>query len=343
PKTLLFSPITPEYLADNAADWKRNGFDGFLLSSIMSNWADDIWATDGDARSRGKRDSTYQAVRNCNEQCSRIGIEDNFIKIAFYSHVPDWTDENAWGKLNENFQEAARFARLSGCRGIALDIEYVSEQYEFDWEGYSYKGYNSGDLRKAAVARGIDIVEAMLAAYPDMTFLTLPEGITYYGPLAGDFFKGMVIGMAGHNAPGGLHVLTEASYSMTSTLGLLHYARTLEVKILDLLDEKYKIYWKKHCSISLGGWPLGYYRRLVDEDGRFLGYGGREETFGNQVVGSYADKSGRFTPDEFRSQYAGLLLGSGHYCWIYGHGATWWQITESEAEKYGNSNNALLP
>ena len=227
PKTLLFSPISPEYLKDTAADWKANGFDGFLFSGIMSNWADDIWAKDGDSSTRNEDDKTFQRIKSCNEKCQKNGITENFIKVAFYSHVPLWTDEISWKKFQQNFQEAARFAKKSGCRGIALDIEYVGEQYEMDWEGYDYKNYDESQLHHAALQRGKELIAAMLKSYPEMVFLTLPEGITYYGPLAGDFFVGMVKEMAEANAPSGIHLLTESTYRMTSTLGLIHYAQNL--------------------------------------------------------------------------------------------------------------------
>jgi hypothetical protein len=343
PKTLLFSPITPEYLQATAADWQATGFDGFLLSGIMSNWADDIWATDGDSLTRGADDKTFQRLKECNEVCRKAGIEDNFIKIAFYSHVPLWTDEAAWKSACRNFFEAARFARETGCRGIALDIEYVGEQYELDWEGYDYQTYSQCQLQTAAIGRGRELVQAMLEAFPEMVFLHLPEGITYYGPLASNLFSGMVQAMAKANAEGGMYLLTEASYDMTSTLGLIHYARTIESKVLDVLDKSSAEYWKKNGGIALGGWPLGYYRKILDEQGKFIGWSGKQEKFGNEIVGSYADKSSRFPVEEFRAQYAGLLLGSDRYCWIYGHGATWWHYSEEEARKFGDNKNARLP
>ncbi len=343
PKTLLFSPITPEYLQATATEWKTTGFDGFLLSGIMRNWADDIWATDGDSGTRGADDLTFKRVKACNDACREAGIEDNFIKIAFYSHVPLWTDDEAWKSVCQNFFEAARFARESGCRGITLDIEYVGEQYDMDWEGYDYQNYTPGELQTAAIMRGRELVQAMLKAYPDMVFLKLPEGITYYGPLATNLFTGMVKAMAEVNAPGGLHLLTESTYDMTSTLGLIHFARTLESKILGALDKSSSEYWKKKCGIVLGGWPLGYYRKILNEQGEFLGWSGKKEKYGNEIVGSYTDKSSRFSVENFRNQYAGLLLGSKSYCWIYGHGATWWQYSEKDSHKYGKSSNSTLP
>jgi hypothetical protein len=343
PQTLLFSPITPEYLGDTADDWKATGYDGFLLSHIMRDWSTDIWATDGDGTTRDENDQTFKRVKSCNDECRKQGITDNFIKVAFYSHVPLWTDETAWKKVNQNFSEAARFARMTGCRGIALDIEYVGELYDLDWEGYDYNGYTQTELREAAVKRGHDLVQAIYKSYPDVVFLTLPEGISYYGPLATDLFKGMVQGMTEVDASGGVHLLTEHTYHTVDTLGLIHYVHRLESKITSILDESTANYWRKRCSISLGGWPLGYYREILDEDGNRLGYSGRAETFGDKIVGSYADKSSYFSPEDFRNQYAGLLLGSKKYCWIYGHGATWWHFTEDDVARYGNVSNSTLP
>ena len=343
PKTLLFSPITPEYLGDTAADFKATGFDGFLLSDVMKNWADDIWATDGDAATRGQDDQTFKRIKLCNDECRKHGITKNFIKVAFYSHVPLWTDDAAWEKFNENFRQAARFAKMTGCRGIALDIEYVGEQYDLDWEGYDYKGYTKDELRTAAVKRGRELTEAILQSYPDMVFLTLPEGINYYGPLATDLFVGMVQGMAESDAPGGVHLLTEHSYKMVNTLGLLHYTQSLNSKILSNLDETTAKYWRRKCSIALGGWPLGYYREIRDDSGKRLGYSGKVEKFGDKIVGSYADKSSNYSPEDFRNQYAGMLLAGKRYCWIYGHGATWWHFTKADVAKYGNVGNSTLP
>jgi len=343
PNTLLFSPITPEYLQDNAADWKADGFDGFLLAGIMRNFSDDIWAADGDTSTRSENDKTFQRIKACNDICRKQGITENFIKVAFYSHVPLWTDDAAWQKINENFRQAARFAKQSGCRGIALDIEYVGEQYDLDWEGYDYKGYTEDDLRTAAVKRGRELTQAMLQSYPDMVFLTLPEGIYFYGPLATDILVGMIQGMAEADAPGGLHLLTERSYKMVNTIGLIHYAQSLESDIIENLDQTTARYWRSNCSISLGGWPLGYYREIRNESGERLGYSGRVEKFGDKIVGSYADKTSNYPPEDFRNQYAGMLLTSKRYCWIYGHGATWWHFTDADVAKYGSISNSTLP
>jgi len=38
-----------------------------------------------------------------------------------------------------------------------------------------------------------------------------------------------------------------------------------------------------------------------------------------------------------------MLLTAKRYCWIYGHGATWWHFTDADVAKYGSVSNSTLP
>ena len=38
-----------------------------------------------------------------------------------------------------------------------------------------------------------------------------------------------------------------------------------------------------------------------------------------------------------------MLLTAKRYCWIYGHGATWWHFTDADVAKYGRVSNSALP
>ncbi|HNZ39984.1 MAG TPA: hypothetical protein PKN69_10675, partial [Candidatus Latescibacteria bacterium] len=42
-KTLVFTTIAPEFLADSAGYFARNGIDGFMVADIMHSWDSDIW------------------------------------------------------------------------------------------------------------------------------------------------------------------------------------------------------------------------------------------------------------------------------------------------------------
>lgn len=348
PRTLMFSPMNINYLHDTAADWAKRGFRGFLFDQIMDNWQTDVWATDEDVKTRGADDKLLQEVLSCNQACRKVGIDSNFVKVSLNVDLPDPFDDAAWQKITENFQQGARFAKMSECAGIAIDTEYISKQYSPGWEGYAKNPHPLPELKAKIHQRWHGVTAAMLKEYPQMVLLTLPEGIHYYGELSQDIFNGMLSAMAGANAPGGLHVMTEGTYHITDPGGLANYANALQAEIQDIASSSSLPYWKQHCSIALGAWPLGYYRAINDKDGKFLGWSGREETFGNKITGSYADKSAWYTPQVFADQMTGLNSFSPRYNWLYAHGDVFWQWTQEQKAHYETMVhksifNVLLP
>jgi len=348
PRTLLFSPMNINYLHDTAKDWAARGFRGFLFDGTMASWPSDVWSVDGDPKTRGEDDGLLKELKACNVECRRYGIDSNFVKVAFYDELPDWFDDAAWGKLTENFFQGARFAKMSGCAGIAIDTEYVAQQYDPGWEGYKKNPRDVKDMKAKARDRWRTVVAAMLDAYPDMVLLTLPEGMIYYGSLYMDIITGMLQACAEANAPGGLHVMTEGTYHMTGAAALSKFPGRLDAIIQDECPKALADYWKKRCTVVMGAWPLGYYREILDANGKFAGWSGKKEVFGDKIIGSYADKSEWYPPSEFKEQMAGLNTYCPRYNWIYGHGDVFWQWTEEELKKYQQCahksvGNATLP
>ncbi len=348
PRMLLFSPMNVNYLRDTAAEWAQRGLRGFLFDGIMASWPSDVWATDGDATTRGEDDALFREVRACNQECRKYGIDSNFVKVAFYDELPDWFDDAAWARLTANFREGARFARLSGCAGVAIDTEYIAQQYSPEWPGYQKAPRPLPELKAKVRERWRHVVSTMLREYPEMVLLTLPEGMLYYGELWGELFLGMLEACAEAKAPGGLHVMTEGTYHLTNRIALAKYPAQVTAFITEECPKRVRDYWQRRCSVVLGIWPLGYYRAITDEKGEFLGWSGKEATFGNKIVGSYADKSEWYPVADFREQVAGVNTFSPRYAWIYGHGAVLWQWTEEQARKYGAcahkaAGNATLP
>jgi hypothetical protein len=330
----LNSQINVNYLRDTAADWAKRGFRGFNLLGIMNSQDDNPWTTNGDAM--------LKAVRDCNIACKKVGIDSNFVKVGLYKTLPDPFDDVAWKKITENFRQGARFAKLSGCVGISLDTEYVSKQYQPTWPGYAKNPHPLPELKAKFKQRWNDITAAMLQEYPDMVLTILPEGIVHYGELYQDLMVGIISAMAKTQAPGGVHVMTESSYHMISISALGNYAKNVQQQMQDALPADLLPYWKKHCSVALGAWPLGYYRAIM-KDGKQIGWSGREETFGDKIVGSYADKSAWYTPEVFKTQMTGINTFSPRYDWIYAHGDVFWQWTEAQKKHYeGMTNNRIF-
>jgi hypothetical protein len=322
PRTLLFSPININYLKDSAALWAKRGFRGFMFDKVIAQLEDDIWATDGDAKTRGTDDKLLQELTAANEACLKVGIDSNFVKVAIYQETPDPFDDAAWGKITSNMREAARFARLSKCAGVAFDTEYLSMQFDPGWAGFAKNPHPLPELKAKIQERWDKIIGGMVAEFPEMVLLVLPEGVHVYGQLYEDLFKGMLSGMAKAKTdmPGGIHVLTEGTYHITDVPGLSDYVRNVEAGIEGILTPELMPYWKKHGSLAIGGWPFGYYRAIFDKDGKILGYAGRADVSGDKLIGSYADKSAWYTPEVFATQMAAMNSFSPRYNWIYGHG-----------------------
>lgn len=334
PRSLLFSPINVNYLRETAGEWATRGFRGFLFDGVMHDTTTNVWAVDGNAGSRGEDDGLFREVMSCNDACRAVGIDSNFIKVAFYSELPNPFDDEAWSKITSNFAEAATFAKGSGCAGLAIDTEYVSWQYNPQWKGYADLRREPAEIEQQYRRRFQQITKSMLERFPDMVLLTLPEGVRLYRRYYLPIFMGMLQGFAEANAPGGLHVLTEETYHTTTPTGLGNYAEDLNELVLEVADAPYRDYWKARCSIALGAWPLGYYRPIFDDKGKQIGYGGRKEIHGDKVIGSYADRSAWYPPETFRRQMAGLNTWSTKYNWIYAHGPVFWTLTEEQMTRY---------
>ena len=321
PKPFLLSypdGITPEWLVDHADRAAQMGFNGILIGGIMSNQTSDVWAADGDPSTTGEADATFQTARRANLACRRAGITQNLLLVAFTGELPDWWDDPAWQKIHGNFRQAARFARAAGFAGIAIDSEYVGEQYQYRWPGYTYDHYTVADLRRMARLRMAQMAAAMYDEFPQMV-LFLVHGVD--SPIPDAMCGGWVEEAARRDAPGGVHLATEGTYDTCNasfTLAeAIHHFRVVE----QALSPKARSYWRKRCGLSPGGWPLQVDR---DFDGK-------------------AFKRARSSPEQFRAMMAGLNMASARYTWIYPNGPSWWQATEEEVKQYHLSTSTSLP
>ena len=57
----------------------------------------------------------------------------------------------------------------------------------------------------------------------------------------------------------------------------------------------------------------------------------------------------KYPLEEFRTQLAAVRTFSDGYCWIYGHGSSWWQLSADQADRYAQEvhrfprENYLVP
>jgi hypothetical protein len=285
PRTLLFSIGADKIIAD-AEQWKAMGVDGFFLDNAASEWSSNIWATDGKPHTIGESDETFQKVREAVRVCDALGM-DVFLKLV-YANPLEWFNEIAWQHIYHNFTQFALVARETGCAGIALDIEYVGQQYAFDWEGYDYQGYTRKDLVQTIRDRSTEILRAMYRVYPDMIFLLLPEESFTLGT---HIETAWVEEAARQNAPGGVHLFMESTYTAKDIRRVLACAAADTMLFHRLLSADAAAYWRTHCSLASGVWPTGY----------------------DVLEKSAPDE----LPGQLRECWAGSLMLSSRYNWIY--------------------------
>jgi hypothetical protein len=323
PKTLLLSPLPINGLRDDAATWAERGFGGFLLQGIMDDCRDDVWSVDGDPATMGADDAMLQEVQVCSAACRAHEI-DTFLYVPCTSLLPVPLDDENWANVLEGLQQAAMFAARAQCKGVAIDVEGVADQFWPQWNGYDYAGYTKATLRQAARARGQQIARVVFGADPSLELLLMPEGLLEYGPLFGDLFQGIMEQAGEARYKGGVHLLAKGTLDTTNAADLLQYPASIDVAVRTLVNNAAQRYWQKRCSLALGCRPLGYARQITDAVGGFRGWGGRQEIFGDELIGQYADRGPRYPIDAFREQFAAAMTTGTKYVWIDAHGATWW-------------------
>jgi hypothetical protein len=289
PRTILYSVGADELVADAEA-WTKLGFGAFFITGVAPDWSSDIWGTDGEPWTVGAADKNWQAVRKATERCRKFGAE-TFLTMAF-SHTFDWFDDLAWQKIESNFRQFAAFAKTSGCTGVAIDIEYVWQQYHFNWTGYDYAGYTRADLVAKVRARATQIARAIYDAFPEAPLLTFPES----GFSLGIWIQAAWIEEAAkRGAPGGVHLCAEGTYRRPNIRFMLGHAWLSNRIVQATLSERAREYWRTKCSIAEGLWPFG----ADAED-----YHGAAPS-----------------PDECRQAFAASLMAGSRYNWVYSHDA----------------------
>ena len=287
PKTILFS-IGPEDLARDAKAWVEQGVQAFFLDFIAREWSSDIWARDGKPWTIGPSDETFQKALKANQVCHELGCE-TFLKIAF-DHPFEWFNDIAWQRINNNFRQFAIFARETGCTGIALDIEYVGEQYTFNWKGYDYRGYTRKDLVEKIRQRMTRVIQVLYDEFPDMVLVTFPEEGFSLGTV---IHTAWIEEAARRDAPGGVHYCLESTYRRPNIRYVFGHVWAANELFHKVLSDRARAYWEKRCSIAPGIWPFGKDYSSEHAPGMSL--------------------------EAFRQGYAATLMAGRRYNWIYSH------------------------
>lgn len=327
PRTLLFGAMDLGYLKDTARFWReRVGIDGFILPGIF-DWYESVETI------RGR----HTALLEANRECVKHGIDANFIKVAFgYRELPRWDDREAWQEIRDRFSAAARLASETRCRGLVIDTEPYTVPL-WDPSAERFEGMTVDGLQKAVRREAEGLMETMLAAYPGLEVMVVPDGAYRWfrknDPVYRlwiDFFSGL----AAPRSPGGVIVGTESSYhARTRELITWYYCAFDDIMMRHAPDP---VYWQRRCGIALGGWPLGYYREVRNEEGRVVGTVNKK----GEPAGSKSDKSSFYPPEAFEEQLRTFESLCSRYVWIYAHGSAWWSV---DPERYPHLRSQAGP
>lgn len=336
---LLYASANANYLREHPADWAKRGFTGFFISYVMHDWKTDVWAQDAKPESRGGDDQFYLEMQNSLRECRDGGLPASGIQVGLYSPLPDPYDEEFYSLLRENFRQGARFARGVGVTLMAIDTKYAADEFSYSWAGYAAVKRPREEFAQRFRERWRDVGRAIAEAHPRLQLAVMPEGVLYYGPLWSQLFAGLIEGYVLGGGEANVYLMCEGTFDLRNPEQIRDHAEHVRAMISYNLDGEAATIWKQRGKVALGAWPLGYYRAVTGPDGKLRGYSGKSDRFGDTLVGPFADKSARYPVEQFRTQLAALRTFSDGFCWIYGHGSSWWQVTPEDADRYAKKVN----
>lgn len=156
----------PAIIAKNIGHIESMPFDGMFINS-RSGW--EVMA--GKTMTWDEISSEFAPLKGAFKK-----FKNNFLMI--YIDFPgDFWDEDAWNTTAENFALMARMAKELGCSGIVYDNEEYKESRWLDYEGsYKNTAYDLNEHRDQSMARGRQVMEAMVREFPGI------EVLNYHGP-----------------------------------------------------------------------------------------------------------------------------------------------------------------
>ena len=237
---------------------------------------------------------------------------DNFVQLVAYPGQIDWFDPE-WSSVAYNSGMLAKFAKVSGCKGVMFDPEtygtpiWTYNNFSAEWKA----AHTFEEYQKKIRERGREFMEAINREYPDITILCL------YGPTAGvtlwpsdkpeDHFFGLLRwfyqGMLDVAGPGVVIVDGwEASYGYRTRDQFVQARKTMLGDTAKHYDDPAK--FAKHVRCGFGIW--------TDYDWRGFGW-------------DYKDFTKNYhSPAGYRASVNYGLEVCDEYVWIYSEELRWW-------------------
>jgi len=319
---MLWYCVSPNaYFSDHAADL-RGLYDGYFF--VCWSWDTGVANVIG-ADGNPPTDPTWWPLVTRNVAALRAeGITENHLAVTFGSNEawpsPELLRSEEWtAKMRSRFSTLGRAAKATGFKGVSLDIEYPYQRYALDHRIYTHDGYTPGDLLAGAFRQGQAVVAGLLDEFPEAVVFVLPGGLRGY-PIGEQFVLGMLDEMARRDAPGGMHLATEYSYSLLDPVTQAAIPRFEDAGLVDLVPASTLGYWRRRCSMAPGAWPM----RMIETSGEYL-------------VRPWAEELA-----DLKEQHMILRATAKRYVWSYG-GAQVWHMPDSTIDAQYHLGSANFP
>jgi|SRR5882672_6512323 len=159
---------TPTFLRANKSFLETLPFDGIAVYMRTPDGADNITL---DAMTNKRLDfPTISRVLTPIRGLQIPNLTQNFAAVLS-GRPPDFF--NDWTTIISNFADLARAAREAGLKGIYFDNENYFAKWAHYPDGVEFPNVSLKDYQTQARLRGRQMMEAMVAQFPDIVFVTL--------------------------------------------------------------------------------------------------------------------------------------------------------------------------
>jgi hypothetical protein len=313
----------------------KTPFDGLVFRVVIQNGEQTL--DEGAVMTRERWDEAWlEEPLDDLQSCTLSKLTNNFIRINSTPGDLDWFSDDDWAATASNMALLAKLAKDSGSKGIFFDPEtYGDPQYSYQ----SDKPFE--EVAAKARERGAEVMKAMSAEYPDMTFISmwlfsllrqslLTGSDDVQAALENDkygLFPAFVNGLL--DAVPATVTLVDASETA------YYFARKDEFLELGNLIKQTN---SSVVAPLLAPENINKYKQQVQ-----AGFGIYLDMYLNDLGSPYyiSAKEGGTRLDRLRENVQAAVAASDEYIWIYGEQSKWWPQPYSQDWMVEETQNSV--
>ncbi len=308
-----------EVLRANLVEMESRPFSGVVIRAIGKRDDGNPCQLDWAFLDQQWRQQWFQQCVADLKGCQFRRFTDNFLLLNANPGSVDWFDEAGWRNIIEHCRIAAWVAKQGGLKGILFDPEpYAPPHAQFSYTAQPQREKHSfDDYYRQARRRGRQVMEAITAEYPDITFFCY-------------FMNSVNIAAAKQRDP--KHVLRNSGYGLLPAFidGWLDAALPT-VTFVDGCESAYR-YNSRLDYLAAAVDIKGVCQNLVAPENRAkyraqvqVGYGMYLDAYWNPPTSPwYIDGLGRPRVERLRINTRWALESADQYVWVYGEKFRWW-------------------